>query len=94
MTSLLGVFGGSGFYEFLDDATEHVVDTPFGSPAAPVMVGAVGSILLAIGGRALSASRTRGMALTLGPAIAVAAGAALFVTTPLVHWYGSLIGSA
>jgi leader peptidase (prepilin peptidase)/N-methyltransferase len=61
---------------------------------AAVMVGAVGSILLAIGGRALSASRTRGMALTLGPAIAVAAGAALFVTTPLVHWYGSLIGSA
>ncbi len=61
---------------------------------AAVMVGAVGSILLAIGGRALSASRTHRMALTLGPAIAVAAGAALFVTTPLVHWYGSLIGSA
>lgn len=61
---------------------------------AAVLVGAVGGILLAIGGHALSAPRTHRVVLTLGPAIAVAAGAALFVTTPLVHWYGSLIGSA
>jgi hypothetical protein len=59
-----------------------------------VLVGAVGSILLALLGHALSAPRTHRAALTLGPAIAVAAGAALFVTTPLVHWYGSLIGTA
>ena len=41
MTPLVGVFGGSGFYEFLDDAVEHRVDTPYGEPAAPVLVGTV-----------------------------------------------------
>jgi 5'-methylthioadenosine phosphorylase len=35
----IGVFGGSGFYTFLEDVTEHVIDTPFGSPSAPVMIG-------------------------------------------------------
>jgi 5'-methylthioadenosine phosphorylase len=38
----LGVFGGSGFYSFLDDVTEHVVATPYGDPSAPVHVGTVG----------------------------------------------------
>ncbi len=37
----LGVFGGSGFYEFLDGAQEIVVDTPYGPPAGPVVVGSV-----------------------------------------------------
>jgi 5'-methylthioadenosine phosphorylase len=37
----LGVFGGSGFYEFLDDATEVVVDTPYGPAASPITVGNV-----------------------------------------------------
>lgn len=60
---------------------------------AAVLVGAIGGILLAVGGRALSAVGPHRAALTLGAAIAVAAGAALFVTTPLVHWYGSLIGT-
>lgn len=41
MAPLIGVFGGSGFYEFLDDAEEHAVDTPYGPPAAPVVVGSV-----------------------------------------------------
>ena len=41
MAPRLGVFGGSGFYEFLDDAVEHVVDTPYGPPAAPIVVGSV-----------------------------------------------------
>ena len=36
---LLGVFGGSGFYELLEDAQEVIVDTPYGSPAGPVVVG-------------------------------------------------------
>ena len=40
-TAALGVFGGSGFYEFLEDAQEVHVDTPFGVPAAPVMIGSV-----------------------------------------------------
>jgi 5'-methylthioadenosine phosphorylase len=36
---LVGVVGGSGFYELLTDARELTVDTPYGSPAAPVTVG-------------------------------------------------------
>jgi 5'-methylthioadenosine phosphorylase len=37
----LGVFGGSGFYAFLDDVEVVDVDTPFGRPAAPAHVGTV-----------------------------------------------------
>jgi 5'-methylthioadenosine phosphorylase len=37
----VGVFGGSGFYEFLNDVTEHAVDTPYGPPASPVTIGTV-----------------------------------------------------
>jgi 5'-methylthioadenosine phosphorylase len=38
----IGVIGGSGFYEFLDDA-EHVdVDTPYGAPSSAVTIGRVG----------------------------------------------------
>jgi 5'-methylthioadenosine phosphorylase len=37
-----GVFGGSGFYSFLDDAEEIELDTPFGLPSDPITVGAVG----------------------------------------------------
>ena len=38
----VGVFGGSGFYSFLDDAVEVTLDTPYGAPAAPVTIGVVG----------------------------------------------------
>ena len=38
----IGVFGGSGFYSFLDDVVEVEVETPYGPPAAPVAVGEVG----------------------------------------------------
>jgi 5'-methylthioadenosine phosphorylase len=37
----VAVIGGSGFYEFLDDATEVPVETPYGDPASPVAVGTV-----------------------------------------------------
>ena len=37
----VGVIGGSGFYEFLADAVEVDVSTPFGPPSGPVVVGAV-----------------------------------------------------
>jgi 5'-methylthioadenosine phosphorylase len=37
-----GVIGGSGFYEFLTDAEEVKVDTPFGSPSETPLVGEVG----------------------------------------------------
>jgi len=35
----IGVNGGSGFYSLLDDAREIVVDTPFGPPSDPPVVG-------------------------------------------------------
>ncbi len=35
----IGVFGGSGFYEFLDDTTDIELSTPFGPPSSPVSVG-------------------------------------------------------
>jgi 5'-methylthioadenosine phosphorylase len=38
----IGVFGGSGFYAFLDDPDEVSVDTPFGAPSAPVTIGTIG----------------------------------------------------
>ena len=37
----IGVFGGSGFYEFLDDATDVIITTPFGPSSAPVSVGSI-----------------------------------------------------
>ena len=38
----IGVLGGSGFYSWLDDAVEVAVDTPFGAPSDPPVVGDVG----------------------------------------------------
>lgn len=37
----IGVFGGSGFYSFLDDVSEVEVDTPWGPPSAPIRIGSV-----------------------------------------------------
>jgi 5'-methylthioadenosine phosphorylase len=42
-TAEVGVFGGSGFYSFLEDVEEVEVDTPYGKPSAPVAIGEVGS---------------------------------------------------
>lgn len=38
----LGVIGGSGFYEFFEDAERVPVSTPFGEPSDDVVVGRVG----------------------------------------------------
>ncbi len=43
----VAVIGGSGFYEFLDDAEEVHVETPYGAPAAPVAVGEVAGVPVA-----------------------------------------------
>ncbi len=43
----VGVFGGSGFYSFLDDVTQIAVDTAWGPPSAPLAVGTVGGIRVA-----------------------------------------------
>jgi 5'-methylthioadenosine phosphorylase len=37
----VGIVGGSGFYELLDDAHEVTVETPYGQPSAPVVVGEI-----------------------------------------------------
>jgi 5'-methylthioadenosine phosphorylase len=43
VTSLadVAVIGGSGLYALLDDAAEHVVDTPYGPPSDPITVATV-----------------------------------------------------
>ncbi len=38
---MIGVFGGSGFYRFLDDVEEVAVDTPYGPPSARVRLGEI-----------------------------------------------------
>jgi 5'-methylthioadenosine phosphorylase len=38
---LVGIFGGSGFYTFLDDVEEVAVDTPYGPPSARIRLGEV-----------------------------------------------------
>src|SRR2546426_6897897 len=38
----IGVIGGSGFYSFLEDPEEVMVDTPYGPPSDPVTLGQVG----------------------------------------------------
>ena len=37
----IGVFGGSGFYSFLEDVEEVELETPYGRPSAPVVIGEV-----------------------------------------------------
>ena len=43
----VGVFGGSGFYAFLDDVEEVQVTTPYGEPSAPVAIGRLGEVRVA-----------------------------------------------
>ncbi len=38
----IGVFGGSGFYSFLEDVEAVAVDTPYGPPSSRVFIGEVG----------------------------------------------------
>jgi 5'-methylthioadenosine phosphorylase len=35
----IGIFGGSGFYRFMDDPETKTVETPYGAPSAPVTFG-------------------------------------------------------
>ncbi|RJQ30854.1 MAG: S-methyl-5'-thioadenosine phosphorylase [Actinobacteria bacterium] len=37
----IGVFGGSGFYSFLDNVEEIKVETPYGAPAAKLAIGEI-----------------------------------------------------
>lgn len=38
---MIGIFGGSGFYSFLEDAEEVALDTPYGPPSAPPALGEI-----------------------------------------------------
>ena len=38
----VGIFGGSGFYSFLEDVEEVELETPYGKPSAPLVVGEIG----------------------------------------------------
>ncbi|TML32743.1 MAG: S-methyl-5'-thioadenosine phosphorylase [Actinobacteria bacterium] len=38
----IGIFGGSGFYAFLEDVEEVELDTPYGKPSAPFVIGEIG----------------------------------------------------
>jgi 5'-methylthioadenosine phosphorylase len=41
-TAEIGVFGGSGFYSFLEGTERVEIDTPYGKPSAPPVIGEVG----------------------------------------------------
>jgi 5'-methylthioadenosine phosphorylase len=43
----VGVFGGSGFYSFLEDVEQMEVSTPYGAPSAPVSVGTIDGVPVA-----------------------------------------------
>jgi len=43
----IGVFGGSGFYRFLDDVELLEVETPYGPPSDRIAVGIVGGVRVA-----------------------------------------------
>jgi 5'-methylthioadenosine phosphorylase len=38
----IGVFGGSGFHDLLEDPEEYRMNTPYGAPSSPLMVGMIG----------------------------------------------------
>jgi 5'-methylthioadenosine phosphorylase len=40
----VGIFGGSGFYRFLDDVEELAVDTPYGPPSARIRLGEIDGV--------------------------------------------------
>jgi len=37
----IGIFGGSGFYSFLEDVRQEKIDTPYGEPSAPISIGEI-----------------------------------------------------
>ena len=41
MDAEIGIIGGSGFYQFLNNATTVLPSTPFGAPSAPISIGEV-----------------------------------------------------
>lgn len=44
---MIGVFGGTGFYDLIDGAREVEVETPYGAPSSPYMVGTIEGVEVA-----------------------------------------------
>ncbi|MDH3500580.1 MAG: S-methyl-5'-thioadenosine phosphorylase [Acidimicrobiia bacterium] len=44
---MIGVYGGTGFYKFLDNAQERAVDTPYGDPSDRFTVGTLDDVEVA-----------------------------------------------
>lgn len=62
-----------------------------------LLVGTVGALLVCAAveiRRSVQEPAAGPFTIALAPPMVMAAGAALFITAPLVHWYGSLIGMA
>jgi 5'-methylthioadenosine phosphorylase len=45
--AIVGIIGGSGFYELLEDAREVALETPFGAPSDVYFVGEIGDVPVA-----------------------------------------------
>ena len=45
---MIGILGGSGFYRFLDEVEEMPVATPYGPPSAPLRVGKLDEVEVAL----------------------------------------------
>ena len=45
--AMVGIIGGSGFYELLEDAREVALETPFGAPSDVYFVGEIGGVPVA-----------------------------------------------
>ncbi len=43
----IGIFGGSGLYELLDEVEQVTVDTPYGPPSSPLHIGMVAGLRVA-----------------------------------------------
>jgi len=43
----IGIIGGSGLYELLDDPQRETVETPYGTPSAPVSLGTIDGVEVA-----------------------------------------------
>jgi 5'-methylthioadenosine phosphorylase len=46
-TAEIGIFGGSGFYSFLESVETVELETPYGRPSAPIAIGEVGGARVA-----------------------------------------------
>ena len=47
MSPRIGIIGGSGLYELLDDPRRETIDTPYGTPSSQVSLGEIGGVEVA-----------------------------------------------